>query len=269
MAKLQRLFLNITVGVFIGMGVCAQKDKQYFVEKAWKYFPQTSPEFRFMLDSAIQAYPNDAQLQREMATSYFKAGIYNQAIKYINQAVELDPKRLLSYRAFMKCIFLKDYSQAIADFHKALAYKNNLYEMDHTFYFYMGVSHLKLNHLDSASYYLKLSMENQLSSGKTDGHYVDWHYWGVIKFQQKKYTQALEYFNNALKQYSGFPDALYFKATIFLQKKKRTEAIALLKLAEQKLKAGYRLNEDNEAYVNYPFQITLGEVQELLTKANL
>jgi tetratricopeptide (TPR) repeat protein len=269
MEKSLKLSLSTIIIVFLPMFLYSQsmvKDKQYYLEKAKKSYPQTSLEFRACLDSAIKIYPEDAQLWREVATSYFKSGLYAPAMKYINKAVELDPQAWLSYRAFMKCIFLKDYQQAITDFKAALALKNQMYEMDHTFYFYTSISYLKLNRLDSANYYMNLSAKEQLSNGKSSAHYVDLFYWGLIKHKQKNYAQALMYYNNALAQYSSFPDALYYKAVILLQQKKKKEALALLKLAEQKLQSGYRLNEDNEIYVNYPYQIALPEVQELIAQ---
>lgn len=263
MVKSPKLYLSIALYLLVSLFAHAQKGKQFFLDKAWNY-PQTSTQFRTVLDSALKAYPNDAQLWREVATSYFKSGMYSQAMKYIDRAVELDPKRWLGYRAFMKCVFMKDYAHAITDFKTAIALKHSIYEMDHTFYFYMGISYLKTSRLDSANYYMQLSVETQKPQDKKNVHYVDWHYWGLICLHQKNDSQALQYFDNALEQFSNFPDALYYKATLLLHEKKKADATALLQAAEKALLSGYHLNEDNEIYVNYPFQITLPDVQKLL-----
>jgi len=57
---------------------------------------------------------------------------------------------------------------------------------------------------------------------------------------------------------------MYYKALILKKKKRQKEANELLEKAVEALKQGYKINEDNEMYVNYPFQITLHEVQEAL-----
>ncbi len=269
MAKLQRFSLSLVVYLcYSNLGFAQMqpptKDKQYYIDEAFNKYPQTSQQFRDWLDAAIQIYPNDAQLWREVATSYFKAGDYAPAMRYINKAVELDPKRWLSYRAFMKCIFMKDYANAIQDFRAVLQLNGESAVMDHNFYFYMGVSYLKINQLDSADLYMNRSVAMQLPKGKNWVHYVDWFYWGLVKYKQKDYAKALEYYENSLAQYSNFPDATYYKALILFDKGEKQKAKELLLSAEKSLQDGYRLNEDNEVYVNYPFQITIYEVQALL-----
>ncbi len=267
MAKSPKLYLSALFFVLVSICSCGQekiKDKQAYLDFAFRNFPQTTKEFRAYLESAIKVYPDDAELWREVATSHFKAGEYAPAIRYINKAVELDPKTWLGYRAFMKCIFMKDYANAIQDFKQALTLKNGYYQMDHTYHFYIAISYLKISQLDSADYYMAQSLKIQMPDGKGSGHHLDWLYWGLIKHQQKDYGKAIEYYDKSLGLFSQFPDPLYYKALILRKKKKHKEANELLEKAEKALKQGYKINEDNEVYVNYPFQITLHEVQEAL-----
>ncbi|TAG18580.1 MAG: hypothetical protein EAZ32_13390 [Cytophagia bacterium] len=267
MAKSLKLYLSALFFVLVSIYSYGQekiKDKQAYLDFAYRNYPQTSKEYRAHIEYAIKVFPEDAQLRREVATSYFKAGEYAPAMKYINKAVELDPKSWLGYRAFMKCIFMKDYANAIQDFKQALTLKNGYYEMDHTYHFYIAISYLKLNQLDSADNYMRQSLQLQMPDGKGSGHHLDWFYWGLIKHQQKNYNKAIEYYDKSLGLFSQFPDPLYYKALILRKKKKHKEANESLEKAEEALKQGYKINEDNEVYVNYPFQITLHEVQEAL-----
>ena len=269
MAKSPKLSLSVASLLlfgFVAFGQQVPKDKQYYLDKARKNFPQTSKEYRYWLDSAIVGYPNDAELWREVATSFFKAGEYGPAMRYINKAVELDPKQWLGYRAFMKCIFMKDYAPAIEDFKQALDLKNNYYEMDHTYHFYIAISYLKLNQLDSADYHIAQSLKLQMPNGQGSGHHLDWFYWGLIKHRKKQHKKAIEYYDKALTQYENFPDAMYYKALVLLKTGEKQAAKVLLENAQKSLKKGYKLNEDNEYYVNYPYQITPNEVNELLQK---
>lgn len=265
MEKSLKSYLSFFGFFFFSFVGCAQ-DKQFYIDKAFKNYPQTSKGFRDCIEKGIQIYPNEAELWREIATSYFKSGEYAPAIKYINKAVELDPKSWLGYRAFMKCVFMKDYAPAIEDFKQALALKNQYYEMDHTYHFYIAISYLKLNQLDSADHYMAQSLKLQMPDGKGSGHYIDWFYWGLIKYQQKDYKKALVYYDNSLNQYSNFPDAMYYKALILGSKKEKQQAKELLTKAQNALQEGYRLNEANEPYVNYPFQVSSTQIQEELQK---
>jgi tetratricopeptide (TPR) repeat protein len=268
MALLQKLFLSL---VFLSLSIFSFgqdkiRGKDYFLKKAFNTYQQTSVEFRACIDSAIFLWPNDAQLWREKATSHFKAGQYEGAIKYINKAVELDTLGWLGYRGFMKCVFMKDYANAIIDLKEIYKKRPLEQKMDHSYPFWIGISYLKLNQLDSASQYLQLSINQSISKGTDWVHFVDWFYFGLIKFKQKDSLRALEYFDNAIAQNSLFPDVAYYKAIILLNQKKKLEAKDLLLSARANLVNGYRMNEDNEVYVNYPYQITTFEIDEILEK---
>lgn len=117
-----------------------------------------------------------------------------------------------------------------------------------------------------AEKYLQTSIKQQNTNGDDWVHYVDWFYLGLTKLNQKKYTPALAAIEKALAQNPDFPDALYYKAQILHKQKHSEEAKTVLLKAKKTLELGYRMNEDNEVYTNYPFQITLFEVEELLNK---
>ncbi len=265
MEKSLKLYLSLTCFYLMCLSGYSQ-DTEFYVDNAFKRYPQTSKEFRSYLETAISKFPDDARLWREIATSHFKAGEYASALKYINKAVELDPKSWMGYRAFMKCIFMKDYAPAIADFKQAIALKNGYYEMDHTYHFYIAISYLKINQLDSADHYMAQSLKLQMPGGKGGGHHLDWLYWGLIKHHKMQHKKAIEYYDKALKIYDNFPEPLYYKALLLLRMRKKPDAKALLEKAIISLQKGYKLNEDNEYYVNYPYQITENEVRELLKK---
>ncbi len=265
---LQKLYLSLLLTVFslISFGQNIVKDKSYFLKQAFERYQQTSNEFRVYIDSALVLTPNDAQLWREKATSYFKAAQYEEAIKYINKAVELDTLAWLGYRGFMKCIFMKDYANAIIDLKEFYRKRPLEHIMDHSYPFWIGISYLKLCELDSADNYLGLSVKMALSRGKEAVHYADWYYWGLCKYKQKNYMEALSYFENAAVFYSEYPDNAYYKAMTLLQINRKEEAKAILVQAKANIKNGYRMNEDNESYANYPFQITVFEIDEVLEK---
>ncbi|WP_421771723.1 tetratricopeptide repeat protein [Emticicia sp.] len=242
------------------------KKEKYITQKHWHKFSYNSSEWQMYLDSALAIEPKYAYLWQQKSMPNFKSGKYYDGMKFLNKAVEYDTLAWLGYRGFMKCVFMKDYANAITDL-KAIYKKRPIDQiMDHSFPFWIGISYLKLGKLDSADYYLGLSVNNSLLKGKEAVHYVDWFYWGLTKYKQKKYKEALSYLENAMAQNSHFPDAEYYKAMVLLQINQKEAAKVLLVQAKTNIEAGYRMNEDNESYVNYPYQITTFEIDEVLAK---
>ncbi|MDZ7935411.1 MAG: hypothetical protein U5M51_10720 [Emticicia sp.] len=242
------------------------KKEKYITNRYWHTFSYNSSEWQIYLDSALAIEPQNAYLWQQKSMPNFKSGKYYDGMRFLNKAVELDTLAWLGYRGFMKCVFMKDYANAIVDL-KAIYKKRPIdQEMDHSYPFWIGISYLKLNKLDSADYYLGLSVNNALKKSKEAVHYVDWFYWGLLKYKQKNYAKALECFENAGLQNSHFPDLEFYKAMVLLQLSQKEEAKGLLVQAKTNIAAGYRMNEDNESYANYPFQITVFDVDEVLEK---
>ncbi len=272
MEKLQKLCLSCTLLLMIfssfaqNDSILKAKKEKYITKEYWHTFSYNSAEWQMYLDSALAIEPKNTRLWQQKSMPNFKSGKYYDGMRFLNKAVELDTLAYLGYRGFMKCVFMKDYGNAIIDL-KAIYKKRPIDQtMDHSYPFWIGISYLKLNKLDSADYYLGLSINNALLKGKEAVHYVDWFYWGLTKFKQKKYKEALSYFENAMAQNSHFPDVEYYKAMVLLQINQKEEAKALLVQAKANIANGYRMNEDNESYANYPYQITTFEVDEILEK---
>ena len=76
------------------------------------------PKYHQYIDSALVIRPNDAFLLQQKAMPLFKEKKYELGMIYMDRAVENDDKydKYLSYRAFIKCIFQKNYREAIEDF---------------------------------------------------------------------------------------------------------------------------------------------------------
>lgn len=229
-------------------------------EQPWKKYNYNTFDWQNTIDSIIKINPNNAYLWQQKAMPYFKNGDYYNGMKNLNQAVKLDTASWLGYRGFMKCIFLKDYTNAITDFKQIIKKQPNAYEMDHSYYFYIGISYLKLNSLDSAEKYLNVC----LSKPKERTHYLDWYYSGILKFKQDNHIKALEYFEVCLNESSRLNDANFYKANVLLSLNRKEEAYSCLIKSKEDNKAGYSLNEDNMIYVDYPFQVRIDQIEDLL-----
>lgn len=230
----------------------------YYVKEIGQYYTFYSSGWQGVLDQALHYLPQDAYLFQLKAMAYYKQRKYQLGAPYLDSAVRYDREKYIDYRAFMKCIFEKDYREAIKDF--ALSKKEKGEHgivMDHSYDFYMGVSYLQLNQFDSAQKYLLLDYKNVAATKGEDWiSYLTPFYLGITFYEQKKFDSAIIYFNKSLKIYPQFCDGKCYKAICLNNKNQFSEAIDLLTAATQNIKQGYTINDANTKYEKYPYQVT-------------
>ncbi len=229
---------------------------RYLENGAWRvrYF---SPEYQLYIDSAIAINPKMAYLYQQKSMPYFKQGKYEMGLEILDKAVELDAKSHIDYRAFIKCIFAKQYKNAIADFIESKKIKGEHGNvMDHSYDFYIGLSYLQLNNFETALKYLEDSMQQTKKvSGENWVHHLELLYAGIANQELNRQQEAIGYFDRALKSYPSFSDAKYYKSISLFRTNQFELAEATLDDCEADFKRGLTINEDNAAYVEYPYQI--------------
>src|SRR5690606_17320522 len=219
-------------------------------------FPLYSQERQRCLDAGLEKDPNIAYLWQQKAMPLFKQGKYEVGMEYIDKAVEIDPKRWQPYRAFIKCIFAKNYKAAIVDFEDLLDKYGNGFVMDHSYKFHVGLSYLQLDQFDKAEIIFAEDLQEQAEQWGEDGqHHLDLFYFGISKYEQGKPEEAMIEFDKALKIYPKFSDAQYYKAMCLYRLQRREEASELMALAKTNGLAGNTINEDNVIYERYPYQV--------------
>jgi tetratricopeptide (TPR) repeat protein len=228
---------------------------EYLKNGAWKH-ELYSREWQEEIDKGLAKDSTIAYLWQQKAMPMFKQGKHQLGLKYIDKAVKYNPKRWQDYRAFMKCIFVKDYGGAIADFKD---YKKKFgygYVMDHSYNFYIGLSYLQLNEFKKAEEIFKEDYEHQLNDKGEDWlHHLDLFYYGISRYEQKNYEGAIEMFDKALNIYPQFSDVLCYKAESQRRLGKIKEGNELTKKCKLFAEKGYTINEDNVKYEKYPYQI--------------
>ncbi len=268
------LYALSVVFIFIAMQSCAQNanskqeiKKQLTAKDSVKlnhYFDklERTPLFAqkrgLYIDSVLAISPKNAYLWQQRAMPLFKQKKYEIGMPYLDKAVEYAPKRYMDYRAFMKCIFSKNYTEAIQDFKAAEKLNGKSVVMDHPYDFYMGLCYLQLNQLDSAEYLISQVIEDKRKAHPNDEtwvHFLHLFYMGVVLFEKEDYSKAIIYFDKSLKQYAQFSDVKYYKAICLDNMGQRKEALALMIEASNDLEKGYTINEDNAIYETYPYQI--------------
>ncbi len=215
-----------------------------------------SREREEQIDKGLAKDSTIAYLWQQKAMPLFKQGKYELGMRSVDRAVRYDRKQWQPYRAFIKCIFSKTYQEAIDDFEDCKVRFGDDFEQDHSYDFYIALSKLQLNEFETAEQILKKDIEVLVKNGQEDlVHHLDLFYYGISKYEQKKYEEAIEVFDWALKKYDKFSDVQYYKGLSLRELERNDEARAALNEAKSNAKKGYTINEDNAIYERYPYQV--------------
>ena len=224
--------------------------QKYVYDGAWKVGDMYSQEWQDKLDEGLLIDPTVAYLWQQKAMPLYKQMKFDLATKYINRAVEHNPEKWQEYRAFMTCIFVRDYKAAIKDFETCIEKYGNQYVMDHSYSFYIAISSIQLNDYVRA----KDLLEKEIAGEEEEWvHFLDHFYLGIAHYELKEYDNAIASFDLALSAYPQFSDAMYYKAKAILKLGNWNEGIALIKEAF-KFK-DYTINEDNTLHERFPYQV--------------
>jgi hypothetical protein len=269
------LFFRLKMKVFFllmcllsGLLVAAQTDRAelhtYYGQQV-KYAGLYSQKRQLYLDSVLILKPDSAAAWQQKAMPLFKQRKYELGMTFLDKAVLFDKENYwLQYRAFIKCIFQKNYQAAIDDFNKVQTKIGYGIIMDHSFDFYIGLSYLQLNEFDKANFYIQKSVEYAINN-RDEAHFLEDFYLGIVKMELDDMPNALSYFDKSLKVYTNFADALYYKALILSRSDStKQEATALFAKALNCMRTGYSVNEDNAIYEDYPYKIRLEMLERIL-----
>jgi len=211
-------------------------------------------EWQNCLDEGLKKDSTIAYLWQQKAMPYFKARKYEVGMTYLDKAVLYDERRWLSYRAFIKCIFAKTYKEAIIDFEKCIKNEGNTYVMDHTYQFHIALCYLQLNEFEKAEAIFKKDIEEQeLEWG--EAHYLDLFYYGISKYEQRKWQEAIAEFDKSLRQYPNFSEVKYYKSICLLRLNDLDNSKILYQQSKDDAVNGFSINEDNSIYETYPYQV--------------
>ncbi len=211
-------------------------------------------EWQACLDKGLEQDSTIAYLWQQKAMPYFKARKYEVGMEFLDKAVLYNPKRYLSYRAFIKCIFVKNYKEAIKDFEKCIEMEGNTYVMDHTYNFHIALSYLQLNQYKKAEKIFEADIAAQEKQWG-EAHFLDLFYFGISKYEQGKWEEAIEQFDKSLSFYPDFSDVEYYKSVCLMKLDKIEEFEKLYDKAKEDAKNGHSIAEDNVIYETYPYQV--------------
>ncbi|QHS58478.1 tetratricopeptide repeat protein [Chitinophaga agri] len=213
-------------------------------------------EWQIYLDSALAVLPDEASFWQQKAMPLFKQRKYEAGMVYLDKAVALDAAEYLDYRAFIKCIFQKNYQGAIADFNLAKKAGYHQGVMDHRYDFYLALSYLQLNDYVAAKAALLETIRSvEENTPSAPVHFLYYFYLGIISYETADYNTALDFFNKSLTQYPRFADAGYYKGLCLIRLHQGTAARESFTSSRKNFKEGYSIPEDNAVYEPYPYQV--------------
>lgn len=197
-----------------------------------------------------------ARLWQQRALPLWKTHKYELALEYYNKAVQYDRESYLGRRGFLKCIFQKNYKDAIIDMETAEKEFGYGFQNDHSYQFYIALCHLQLNNFAKAAQVLEADLAKTTKEHGMDWlHHLSLFYMGIAQYELRRYDKAISYLDQALAQYKNFSDAQYYKGLCLLQQGDSTQARDIMITAKANAAAGYSINEDDSFYEPYPYQV--------------
>lgn len=258
-------FLLIAVLLLLSQLVSAQGDCALLAEGSNKrlaceygakaiQFKQGSRESQLLFDSAIALNPAYAWAYYEKSVPYFKRGFLNEGMLLLNQAVDLDPPRYLTYRAYW-FFQHKSYDYCRADLERYYALEGSYPQSTPggalDMRIVLGINYA---HLDSAKKAIELVREtiNAYPSADYLGPY-DNHTLGVLYLRNGQYKEAKEALLKSIKRNEQFADSYYYLASI-------AEQLGDLKEARYYInEAVLRFKGEKNGYTGYPFCFPISE----------
>ncbi|MDP9957118.1 tetratricopeptide (TPR) repeat protein [Epilithonimonas hungarica] len=229
-----------------------------------KYTKKCAYQFHYLaqgwedcINEGLKADSAIAIFWHHKALPLWKTRKYELALKSYDKAVKYNRKEYLGRRGFLKCIFLKNYTDALKDLDAATKEYGDAIQNDHSYDFYKSLCYLQLNDFDKA---LKL-MQSEIDKIKKQSG-VDWvsplcyFYTGIIYYEKRDYKSAVEELDKALKLYPNFSDAEYYKAlSLYKINNDFKTYLESARLAKKDYDKGLTFKEGDSPYEKYPYEV--------------
>ncbi len=230
--------------------------EKYLNKGAYQYH-YTSQKWEDYIKMALEKDSTIALLWQRRALPYWKTRKYEIALKYYDEAVKYDREEYLGRRGFLKCIFLKNYTEALKDLDMTIKEYGNGIQNDHSYNFYKSLCYLQLDQYDQALYFMQKEVDDtKKRAGEEWVPAICYFYLGVIYYEKRDYQKSIELLDRAIKLYPTFSDAKYYKA--ICNYKINEDAAAYYKIlreAKKNFDDGYTINEGDSPYELYPYQV--------------
>lgn len=203
-------------------------------------------------------YPEYSDPFFERSVAFNKRGDYYTGFVYLNQAVNLEPKKHLGYRGYMKLRFLRDFDGALADFDRLDSLTPNVVDAPwgEDIDFLRGESHYGNEAYAKALESFNRSISTQGVEWADIQSYV---YQGLCHYRMSEFENAKSSFENALAQYEKTPEAHFGLGKTLLKLGDTANALNSLNLAKKNI--AFKRDDPYKEFIN---EIYLEEIQKLI-----
>lgn len=178
-------------------------------------YRQGSKESQMVFDSAIEIGPKYAWAYYEKSVPFFKRGMLNEGVKLLNKAIELDPKRYLTYRAYWYFSH-QSYGACIADLERYYATLNGTMDFtpggDMEMKMLLGLSYAKTGDLVKGIAQVRDRIDTYESDAYVGSY--DYHVLGILLFENEQFDEAAVAFESQIALNEYFADSYYYMGLI-------------------------------------------------------
>ncbi|MDB2521360.1 tetratricopeptide repeat protein [Flavobacteriaceae bacterium] len=242
-----------------------KKEDQWF-KKADTFRQGSDMEIAY-LDSIIALNPNYDNAWWEKSTWFIKKGDYINYFKYMNKAVELNPKVHIGWRGVVRLYYLRDYRGAINDLNTLIDFypdQKGIAARGEPVLFLLGKIYWQMKEYNTAiEYFDRYIKEETEASGKEWADINTFLYKGICLYQLGEYKNALESFENAIGFSKRFPEAYFHAGKTLLKLDKNIQACDYFLKAKQYANEGYiRMDEYREVFGQLHYDDIVLAIQE-------
>lgn len=199
----------------------------------------------------------DSKEYMEYSVQLNKAGDFENGFKYLNKAVELDPKLHLGYRGWIKLRKMRDYDEALADFDRLDSLTPYFVDTP----WGEGIDFLRGEcYFGKKDYQKAIDLFNR-NIKNLEEDWADIHsfvYLGICEYELGNYKKSIQEFKRAIKQTEYVPESYFGMAKAYLKLGEYEKAIENVIKAENNIR--YKRDDVYNEFLN---EIYLSEVLEL------
>ena len=243
-------FLLVVIGITIWWNTRTDGEKSDLLVGAGDY------------EAAIELNPDNSDAWMERSVSFNKAGDFKKGFEYLDKAVELEPKKHLGYRGWIRLRKMRDYDKALIDFARLDSLTPNVADAPwgEDIDFLRGECYFGNKNYQKAIESFNLSIVNQ---GEDWADIHTFVYLGICQYELENYEKAITEFERALLQSKHTPEAYLGLAKAY-QKLGEIE-----RAKENVLKAEEEIHyKRDDVYNEYLNEIYISEILEFQVQLN-
>jgi tetratricopeptide (TPR) repeat protein len=204
---------------------------------------QGSGQSQFQFDAALGLCPTMDYAYREKSVPYLKRGDFITWKKFIDKAVELNPKQYLGVRGWCRYQFVRDYKGAIEDLEKldSMVSYNIGYTVNGDYHLTIAKA-LCYKAIGEKNKAIKIIEEQLAQSNYSPGIY-DYLHLGVAKIENGDLEGGVAYLKKQIAYNDYLAEPYYYMALVFKQQNRTGECKQYLEKAKAFYLKGYKMSD--------------------------